>query len=253
MKTQERKIPLIYAVGVIAAILLCLLAVLTLVFASTLRQLPSETSAIPTVAQEAAMPVPPTFTRVPTATPTERPQPTYTLQATLTPLPTYTPLPTSTPYPAGNTEAELDSFVAPTTPLQSVGSEAEFRTYIRQKYGVIAGTPLEIENVGVRDTTVSIQLSENSARFFADQTRSAATEYGENLLQDAVSYFGNRDSVIRVFELFYTFYLSDTYFDDEWYYIGSYDVDDGWPVYKDYIWGFYYSDGRQSLRVWNYR
>jgi hypothetical protein len=175
-------------------------------------------------------------------------------QPTYTPLSTYTPLPTSTAYP---TQVVVD--VLPSlTPIQPFsGSEAEFRAYIDQKYNTIGGQSLQIADVTIFNEggefahhSVSIQLTEASATLFSSQPPSAAAIYAENLLQDAIRYFDGQDCLVRVYELFYTDYLADRYFDDDWYYIGDYDIDDGWPIYRDYIWGIY-TDGRATYNIWN--
>ena len=139
-------------------------------------------------------------------------------------------------------------------------SEAEFKAYLQSKYSSIAGTPLQIEEISIWNEggsyplrAVDIELTRDCAIYvFADQTRANATTYGTSLLRDAIAYFGGQDCSAYVSETFYTYDLQDYYFDDEWYYIGDFDVDDGWYISKDYV-KAYFLNGSEDVEVWNYK
>jgi hypothetical protein len=147
-----------------------------------------------------------------------------------------------------------------TTVRQISGTEADFQSYLRNTYSSIGGMGLVIENIGISNEggtyphrAVSIELSSDSARnVFGVQPGSVASLYGERLLSDVSAYFGGQDCMVRVYEFFYDDYLSDRYFDDDWYYIGSYDVDRGWRIQRDYVIG-HMQNNSQSLQVWNGR
>ena len=138
------------------------------------------------------------------------------------------------------------------------GSDAEFSSYLRNNFSTIGGQGLQIEDISITNDvgtyshcSVSIELTNNSASgVFANQKASVAYDYGERLLDAINGYFGGQDCMVRVFELFYDDYLFDRYFDDDWYYIGHYNLDRGWAIQRDYVNGFV-TGGRQRLEVWN--
>ena len=100
---------------------------------------------------------------------------------------------------------------------------------------------------------VTIELESDSALYiFGQQTRADATAYGTDLLSDTIAFFGGQDCSAYVSDNFYALDLSDIYFDDEWYYIGHYDLDDGWYISKDYIIASYLQ-GSERVKVWNWR
>lgn len=211
---------------------------------------------VPTIAK--VVQIPPTFTPLPTFDL----RPTYTRRSIATPRPTntQTPISVQTSEAGFLTEPSRGDIILPTLTSQPrfVGTEAEFIGYIRNKYSSISGQALDIVDVSVFNESgenglrsVAIQLSNDSAALFARQSAADATDYGRNLIQDAITYFGGESHLIRVYELFYDDYLSDAYFDEQWYYIGDYSIRrDAWPIYRDYING-YYKEGYISLDVWN--
>ena len=158
------------------------------------------------------------------------------------PQPTAQPLPTPTPV------------------LYSGGAEAEFKSYLRRSYSTIAGQVLEIEDIYIGNEGgqyplrwISIDLTRHSSLYvFAEQTKAAALAYGRSLLKDTIKYFGGQDCSAYVDSTWYTFHLADSYFDEEWYYIGDFDVDDGWYISKDYV-KAYYRNGIEEVEVWNYK
>ena len=208
--------------------------------------------------------VPPTPTQTPTHIPTQTPQPTATNTRVVPPTATVTPTvqkvskPQSTPI----SQSPPKSITLPTTvaPQTVPRNETDFKNYLRSKYSVIAGKNLKIKDISIFNEggayplrAVSIELTTDSALYvFGKQTRVAAREYGKNLLKDTVAYFGGQESSAYVSEIFYTDELLDSYFDDEWYYIGDYDIYDGWYISKDYVQA-HYINGYEDIKVWNYR
>ena len=139
-------------------------------------------------------------------------------------------------------------------------SEAQFRRYLASKYATIAGQALEIEDVFIGNEDgpwplrwVTIELTRHCALYvFAERTRAEAREYGLSLLRDVVQFFGGQNCSAYVSDNFTTFNLLDHYFDEDWYYIGDYDVKDGWYISKDYVQARY-KDGIEDIEVWNYK
>jgi hypothetical protein len=229
------------------------------------------TAGFPTQPVSAVLP-PDVPTQLPTDTPTFVPSPSATSTATATVIPpTDTPqpptptntrvVPSNTPTPVPPTNTPTASPTPTSAPPPSVPqSEAEFIAYLRGRCSSIAGTPLQIEDIWILDEggsyplrAVSIELTRDCALYvFADQTRADATAYGTNLLRDVVAYFGGQDCSAYVSDNYYTYDLQDYHFDDEWYYIGDFDIDRGWYISKDYI-KAHFSNGSERVEVWNYK
>lgn len=220
------------------------------VYEPTVTSQPTSTSipTLPLILPTASQPTA-TSTRVvpPTTTPTPR--------ILVAPLPEKKTLqPTSVPQPVQqNQPAEVMSATIP-------DNEADFKEFLRGKYSTIAGTPLEIESISILNEggeyplrAVDIELTNNSALYkFGEQTEANAVAYGTNLLKDTIAYFKGQECSAYVSYNFDTDNLLDIYFDDEWYYIGSYDLDDGWYVSRDYV-ITHFINGRESVKVWNYK
>lgn len=205
-------------------------------------------------------------TRYPTSPPRQ-----LTLPPTWTPTPTSLPTisrptlpPTWTPMPAGG----QDAYVPPASDPVSMGtsgnggaiaqmSDTDFEYYVAQNYDTIAGQWLDIDYVHVIEEVdflaVGIVLTRESGLYtFADQSEASARSYAERLMADANAYFGNQEFIISVTYNYYTDDLEDYHYDDDWWYIGDYDIYDGWYVSKTLIRGFNIN-GRQRYNIWNYR
>lgn len=133
-----------------------------------------------------------------------------------------------------------------------------FKQYLLTNYSSIAGQALSVESIDVNDTpfrSVSIYLTHDEGGWetFANQTRSAATEYADHLLQDVESFFGSdEDILVTVSYSYYTDRLRDYHYNENWWYIGDYNVDHGWYVSMDFAKG-YFRNGSWDLEVWNYK
>ena len=209
----------------------------------------------------------------PTPIPTQTPQPTFTPLPTYTPFPTFTPLPSATStvavkatvHPATAVPPTQPSAVQPTKPAAPVGQvpkdESQFKTYLRQKYSSIAGHALNLTSVSVYNEntggqsfrSVSITMDQDSGLYiFAEQTKKDARAYGTNLLHDMMAYFGNQECSAYVEESFDTNYLSDTYFDTDWWNVNVNHYGSGFHVWHYYI-KAYYINGNEDVQVWNYK
>ena len=149
--------------------------------------------------------------------------------------------------------------------MQAAGSapeqtEAEFEAYLQKEYSTIAGQPLEFKRVNIfvdedpqfPSRTVSIILTRDSGLYvFGEQTEDAAIEYADRLLQDTKAYFGGKECSAYVSESHYTERLRDYHYGD-WWYIGDFDLDDGWYVSQTYV-KAYFLHGYDDIEVWNYR
>jgi len=160
--------------------------------------------------------------------------------------PTPTPAPDASPepQPAQSGEVPLDANA--------------FTQYLAQKYSSINGQPLTFDQVSIftkeeySSNFVNLSLTDEAGRVFADQTQKAATEYGWALLNDTKAFFQGEECSAYVREKWYTDSLPDYAIGNDWYYIGDYDVDFGWYVSKSYV-RAHFLDGRDSVRVWNYK
>ena len=123
---------------------------------------------------------------------------------------------TDTPTPVGMlpTETQVAPFVTPSPtwppgtdqppPPIVPGDQAQFTTYVMERYGAIAGQALNIASVTL-DTTeagapgVVVELAGDGANnVFAAQSAAAALDYGHRLLNDLKSHFSGQYYALTV-------------------------------------------------------
>jgi hypothetical protein len=168
-----------------------------------------------------------------------------------------TPVPgTAAPQPE-STKAHSGQGVQPTESAAVPTDVNAFRSFVRQKYGSIGGQALDFDVDVYTDQThshnwVDLVLTSEAARVFAEQTQRAAQNYGWALLDDTKAFFQGVECSAYVAETWYTHDFPDYAVDDEWYYVGEYDVDLGWFVGKEYV-RAHFIRGKDSVEVWNYK
>ena len=176
---------------------------------------------------------------------------------------------TETPTPAGMLPAEtpVAPFGTPSPtwspgtdqppPPAAPGDEAQFTTYVMERYGAIAGQALNIASVTL-DTTeagapgVVVELAGDGANnVFATQSAAAALDYGHRLLNDLKSYFSGQYYALAVASTYKTSSGDACIDNPTWCDLDTFDASaNTWTVTWTYVRGTSV-DGSDSVETWN--